>query len=180
MKLLKTFTRPFTDSAGNLYPAFLNDGLLCHMPDSNIYSGLALTDPLDGKTYLVKSCAPVAWKNKTAYFESEIRQTNSTVTISRFTQGNKNAFGRPADPAPAIIAADVPAFIETSATLRTVQTNEPDGTHDARKLRALVQVIDARVGDRVTTAQAETFMVQAVDLYSNPGLLLLHLSPDNR
>jgi hypothetical protein len=131
---------------------------------------------------LITDVLPILSFNRqtTYYYESTCTRINADVTISRFSQGDKNAFGRPTGPALETIAADLPAHIETSAALRTVQSQEPDGTHDARKLRALIQVADVRVGDRVTTAPAENFMVQAVDRYSHPGLLLLHLGPDNR
>lgn len=159
----------------------VHDGLF--EGDSDIRTGSLILDRSDTRYYLVMSTKAVYNGDMTAYYDSTCYYVNAICTVSRFTGGTKDFFGKDTVATAQTIYSNVYAMINPQSYDTNVQ-QDIVGQADKIKI-AIKATYDIRVNDRITSPRGKSYIVENIDEDSlidqdGSGLLILYCNEDAR
>ena len=145
---------------------------------SEVAEGDLIEDRADNKVYLTMSLKNEIMGGETGYIDGTLYYANTTCSIERFTTGHRNAFGRPQDPSPLTIAANV--YIMT--TSMSLNVNEQKDQNLAQeKIKVVIQSkFGVEVNDRLVAANGDVYKVNSIDRTQLVGLWDLFVDKDIR
>lgn len=146
---------------------------------SDIVDGDLIQDKATGNYYLCMSVIPQIIKGESAYKDATLFFADAIVDIERFGTGNtKNAFGRPVDPTPTLIASGI-RVMTVSMALDVLEQKDQNLASEKIKI-AIQEKYPVVVNDRIKTTKGDVYKVMSVDNSQLLGLQLLYVDRDIR
>lgn len=145
---------------------------------TEVQEGVLIQDRADTKRYLVMSIKVELLNGECVYLDSSLYYCDATATIERWTDGVRDSFGMVTDPAPQIIASDVP-IVTNPQTFS--QLEQQDRMVDQDKSRVYMQAkFGVKESDRIITSHGDTYKVLRIDKSSWPGTWICYVDVDVR
>lgn len=145
---------------------------------AEIQEGDLIQDRADTKKYLVMSTKVEMLNGECVYLDSSLYYCDATAEIERWTDGVRDTFGMVTDPAPQVIATEVP-IVTNPQTFSQLEQQDRMVAQD--KSRIYVQAkFGVKESDRITTSHGDTYKVLRIDKSSWPGTWICYVDVDVR
>lgn len=143
-----------------------------------VEDGDLVQDRDDGNYYLVMSSKVEKQGYEIIYYDSTLINCEDRVTVSRFGDGVRDAFGRVISSEPEVIASNVYCMINPK---NFTVMDQQDRVVPQDKIQFYVQAkVGVKVADRLTSGNGRKYVVESVDTESLRNINILHVDLDER
>lgn len=155
----------------------VHKGFFCCERDG-VQNGDLLLDRADGYHYFAMDSKAKISNGEVVFVDATMYRCDKTITIQRFSTGERDTFGRPKDAAPTTVATDVFAMFNPK---NYDVSQQKDRVVAQDKITMCVQrKVGVAVSDRIVTSDGNTYVIYSIDRESLIGLDLCTVDADER
>jgi hypothetical protein len=143
-----------------------------------VKQGDLVEDTADQSKYFVMSIKKECNDGVSVYLDATLYFCNCTATISRFTSGLRDTFGRSVIDSFIDVNVDIPIMTNPK---NSESTEFPDRFIETDKIQVYLQAVTlVQEADRITTSQGDVYKINTIDKNSLTGIWICSVNKDDR